>query len=110
VRRTAESSPRTSQSRVSAVLARDGDQACDVQVGARAGGTQGRSIVGRAQVRRVQVVVGIDGQAGDAQVARRAYQPKGDLVNAQHALRADVGVPPRFARTPRLAIRIFLNM
>jgi hypothetical protein len=50
--------------RVAAVLQRDGDQTRDVQVGARAGGTQDRSIVGRAQVRRVHVVVGIDGGNG----------------------------------------------
>ncbi len=53
---------------------RDGDQVGGVEVRGRAGGLQRHGLASGGHMRRVRVVVGVHGHAGNAQVVQRAHQ------------------------------------
>ena len=65
---------------VAAVRACDGDQPRAVQVSGRAAAGQRRGGFGGMHMRGVRIVLGKDGQAGDAQLVQRAGDADGDLA------------------------------
>ena len=66
--------------RVAAGLPRDRDHARDVQIGSRAGGAERQRLAGVAHVRRLRVVVRIQGHTGGAEVVHRTHQPQCDFA------------------------------